>query len=348
MNKEKKLVSEEEMLQELMNMGKRIQERMDNVLREVSNKDFYEVNLWQVASGGKRVRPALTIIFSEIAGVKPTEGVYNAAVGIELIHNYSLIIDDVIDRGDIRRNRATTRAKFGDEMALLAGMLHREAIWLCSKRSEPYQDEIAKIYSTTISDLVEGERLDVLFEQEERSYEYFKEFSFSIVSEEDYIKMIKGKTAALIMASCKIGALMANSGPYLVNAAEKFGEYIGIAFQIADDILDLSGDEEKFGKAIGKDIKESKLGNYVIIKALENMDDSTKTEFLKILRSRPSEDEQIQKCLDIIGKNKGFELARKKAMKFVELGRNELAKFPDTPQRDILWGLSEFMVVRTI
>jgi len=342
------IMDEEQMLDDLMKKGKIAQEKIYTLLKEVASKDFFDITYWQISTGGKRVRPALTLIFAEMGGKPLSDGVIYAAAGVELIHNYSLVIDDIIDRGEIRRNEPTTRAKYGDEMALLAGMLHREAIWLCGTRAKPHEREIANIYSITISDLVEGERLDVLFEQEERPHEYFKDNVYPIVTEDDYFKMVRGKTAALVMASCKIGAIMAESGPYLINAAEKFGEYIGLAFQIADDILDLSGDEEKFGKTIGKDIRESKLGNYPIIKALENMDEETEHEFLKILKSRPSSKEDINKCLKMIEDHKGFALARKKAMNFVNMGRDELAKFPESKQRKMLWDLSEFMVVRTI
>ena len=116
-------INEKQMLKELEKKGTSVVDAMATALREVSHSDFFSVVEWQVASGGKRVRPAFTLIFAEMAN-KPTTGILYAAAGIELIHNYSLVIDDVIDRGDLRRNRPTTRAQFGDEMVGMTPCYH--------------------------------------------------------------------------------------------------------------------------------------------------------------------------------------------------------------------------------
>ncbi|HKZ39579.1 MAG TPA: polyprenyl synthetase family protein, partial [Candidatus Hodarchaeales archaeon] len=161
-------------LQRISELGSRVEGFMLAALEQNVEPDFVPLVIYQAITGGKRIRPAITILFAEAvneSSSRISEDVARAAAGIELIHSYSLIVDDIIDSGDMRRNQLTTRAKFSNEMALLVGMSYRESINDCAV-SIAKSEQVLKIYSDTIRNLIEGERLDILMEQRQ-SHDYF-------------------------------------------------------------------------------------------------------------------------------------------------------------------------------
>lgn len=329
--------------------GKQVEDFLEKFLTIDTHEEFVPLVLYQTKMGGKRIRPALTISFGELVGCingPPYEQLLAAAACVELVHNYSLILDDIIDRGDVRRNKPTCWVKFSEEMALLAGMAYREAIHNAARATGSYFKQVADEIAKAIRLLIEGERLDILFEQTGRTHEYLQKKRFHEIDEADYLRMIQNKTASLLATSCKLGALVGGGTPEQVESARNFGWNIGIAFQIADDILDLTASDPKFGKPLGKDILESKLGNLPILKGLKLLATEDKEYLLSVLREDTPNKEKVQKSLEILHKVDSFELSKKDAFKYRDKALEALKEFEDSSIRDLIEKISNFIVER--
>ena len=330
----------------LSEIGRKVDPYLEKYLTIDLSDEFKEVVLHQVKTGGKRVRPALVILSCEACGGKEEDALPIAAA-IELIHNYSLIFDDIIDHGEFRRGKPTTRKLYGDVMAMLAGLHYREAITEAINDSKN-SHELHKIIAKTIKDLIEGERLDVLFEQAGRENEsYIIKHRRSKVTLEEYLRMIRLKTASLIKTSCVVGGIVANAPDEYIKALEVYGEGIGIAFQIRDDILDIFAEEKKFGKKVGKDIIEHKLGNIVILYALEELDTDSREKLLSILRKDKVTDDDVRVAINIISKTKAKEKAYELGKSYVEKAITALDKLPQSKAKEYLIALAKFIIERS-
>jgi geranylgeranyl diphosphate synthase type I len=334
-----------DILQVLGDIGSRVDEKMLELLAVGANKDFQEVVFHQVNAGGKRIRPALTILFCEAAG-GTLENALATAAAIELIHNYSLILDDIIDDADVRRNLPTTWKKFGLNFGILASTHYREAIEEAILQS-PNPLAISRIVADTIRELVEGERLDILFEQLPGTEEYTEKHRYRDVTLEDYETMIGNKTAALIRAACETGVICAKGSPALQVAAREFGWSAGIAFQLADDMLDLFAEETKLGKKSGKDIYEHKLGNTVILNALPLLSEKNRSYVLKILRSKNPTDAEVRKVISLLRETEATQIVQKQAAQLVNDAKDALKKFPNKEKTKLLATLVDFIYQRS-
>ena len=334
-----------DVLQVLGDIGSRVDEKMIELLAVGANKDFKQVVFHQVQAGGKRIRPALTILFCEAAGGR-IENALSTAAAIELIHNYSLILDDIIDDADVRRNLPTTWKKFGLNFGILASTHYREAIEEAILQS-PNPLAIARIVADTIRELVEGERLDILFEQLPGKEEYTEKHRYHDVTLEDYETMIGNKTAALIRAACETGVICAEASETLQTAARNFGWNAGVAFQLADDMLDLFAEEAKLGKKSGKDIYEHKLGNAIILNALPLLSEKNRTYILKILRSKQPSDAEVRKTINLLQETKASQIVQKQAAQLVKDAKNSLEHFPNKEKTKLLETLVDFIYQRS-
>jgi geranylgeranyl diphosphate synthase type I len=332
-------------MQVLGKIGQSVDERMLELLGTGASKDFQEVVFHQVKAGGKRVRPALTISFCEASGGNHKDALSAAAV-VELIHNYSLILDDIIDDAVVRRNVPTTWKKYSLSFGILASTHYREAIEEGILQS-PNPLVISRIVADTIRELVEGERLDVLFEQVSQENEYVDSKRYHKISYTDYETMIGYKTASLLRASCEIGVVCANGSKNLRTAARNFGWKAGIAFQMADDVLDLFAEEEKLGKKVGKDIYEHKLGNAVILQAMKLLSEKDREYVLSVLRkSKPTESE-VSKVITKLKECGAPDQVRKQAEKLAKEAKDALEHFPNKEKTKILATLVDFICQRT-
>ncbi|MHA2270679.1 MAG: polyprenyl synthetase family protein [Candidatus Hodarchaeales archaeon] len=333
----------------LAEKGQVVQEHLYRFLKIGTSKDFDEVVRWQVQAGGKRIRPALTMLFAEAIeeGRSQKSEVLAAAAAIELIHNFSLVFDDIIDRGDLRRGEKTTRAEYGDEMAVLAGLQHREAVYHAAKATGAANfPRVLQTFSEAISEMVEGERLDVLFEQKSRPFAYYAAHRYHQVTEEDYLEMINGKTASLIRAACIVGCIVGGGNDQQIEAAREYGYAAGLAFQIIDDYLDLLGDE-KLGKPIGKDIIERKLGNYVLIKALQGLPSEKQELLLETIQADLPDDERVEKAMELINQTDGARLAKETALNHIEKAKTPLdASYLDSSAKSMLISIADYLVSR--
>lgn len=281
-------------------------------------------------AGGKRLRPSALILAAEATGGK-AKNVLPAAVAIELIHNFTLIHDDIMDEADIRRGLATVHKKWGLAGAIIAGdALYSKAFEILStSNSEPGRlVESIELMSKTCTDICEGQWMDIDFQTRD------------IVTEKEYLHMVEKKTAVLFAASLKIGAILAGASKKEAQGLWDFGLQTGVGFQIYDDVIDLITPEEILGKARGGDIIEGKR-TLIVIHALSR---GVGIEALGKTNATKSEVSAALSCLKECG---SIDYALQKAVGFVEGGKSALKGLHDSEAKDILIGLADYMIERT-
>jgi len=226
--------------------------------------------------GGKRLRPALTLLTTEIFNCDYKKAL-DAALGIEVFHNFSLIHDDIMDAAPLRRGKETVHLKWDLNTGILSG---DAMLILAYQLFEKYEPEtfkkLVKLFSKTALEVCEGQQFDVDFE------------TCDDVTIAEYLKMIEFKTAVLIGAAMKMGAIVANASENEQNSIYEFGKNLGIAFQLQDDYLDAFGDSKKFGKQMGGDIIENKK-TYLYLKAIEFSSQDSKHELQNLFSITPND-----------------------------------------------------------
>ncbi len=237
-----------------------IQDRIKQAFTELNfcrePKELYEPIDYSIKIGGKRIRPILTLLSCDLFNGDIENALY-PAIGVELFHNFTLLHDDIMDKAPLRRGKETVFKKWNQDIAILSGdTLFAIAYQNICKAKPEYLKSILDEFSNSAIKVCEGQQLDMNFE------------SNHDVTIFDYIEMIKLKTAALIAASLKIGAIIGKADIKDAENIYKFGENIGIAFQIMDDMLDVYGDIDKFGKKNCGDIRTNKK-TYLYLKAFE-------------------------------------------------------------------------------
>lgn len=236
---------------------------------------LYEPLRYTINLGGKRMRPVLSLmgagLFTE--DVSPA---LPAAIGIELFHNFTLLHDDIMDNAPLRRGKETVFAKWNSNIAILSGdAMYTAAFRQVALSPAHILPHVLDVFTRTAMEVCEGQQMDMDFETR------------ASVSIPEYLRMIELKTAVLLAGALEIGALC--GGAYATEAHKlyEFGKHVGIAFQLQDDILDVYGDPEKFGKQVGGDIVSNKK-TFLLISALENADEKSKTELNKWLQIQGS------------------------------------------------------------
>ena len=323
---------------------------VDPLIKEILNLSVDEnrqrlVN-YQVASGGKRLRPALAIASCLACGGEVEDALYPAA-GLEILHNCTLIYDDMIDNSSLRRAKSTVWYKFGKSVAQCIGVDYSAAIFQAANRSR-YPIEICEIFARTMKTVAEGEILDILFEQRGRDDEkYVVSHRYREVTREDYLQMISQKTASLVQASCEVGAISAGAEEIKIEALKRYGFSLGLAFQITDDILDIFGEEQEFGKKIGNDIEASKLGNIVILQALEELGSGGKHKELSAILSKNNiEDRDIQRAIKVISKTGAKENSLLLQEEYVTKAKSSLHEIPGNKWTELLARMADFVIER--
>ena len=207
---------------------------------------LYEPIEYTLAAGGKRIRPQLAMIASQLFGGKDEE-VLPAALALEVFHNFTLLHDDVMDKADVRRGRPTVHVKWNENTAILSGdQMLIEAYKLLSGVPADKLPKVLQLFNKMATEICEGQQYDVDFENQEQ------------VTIDDYLKMIRLKTSVLLANALQIGAYIAGADEQAQEYLYQFGIHIGLAFQIQDDLLDVWGDPKTFGKAVGGDISCNK------------------------------------------------------------------------------------------
>lgn len=248
---------------------------------------LYEPIEYILSLGGKRIRPVLTLMAYNLYR-EDISSAYSAAAGIEIYHNHTLLHDDLMDRSDMRRGKPTVHKVWNDNTAILSG----DAMLIVAFRHiaacpPEHLKEVIDLFGLTTLEICEGQQLDMEFE------------SRNDVTEDEYIEMIRLKTAVLLAASLKIGAILSGATAEDAENLYDFGVKIGVAFQLQDDLLDVYGDPKVFGKKIGGDILCNKK-TYMLIKALERADGKQQEELNRWLNAETYQPaEKIEAVTDI-------------------------------------------------
>jgi len=236
-------------------------------------QQLYQPLNYTLGLGGKRIRPALLLLANDLFGGKQALAI-DAAIAIEIFHNFTLIHDDIMDNAPIRRGHPTVFKKWNVNTAILSGdVMLVESYKLISTCESVVLPEVLKTFNKMAAEVCEGQQYDMNFETQQN------------ITIDDYLKMIELKTAVLLGASLRIGALIAKASVTDVNHIYAFGQNIGIAFQLMDDLLDVYGNPEKFGKQVGGDIISNKK-TYLLLKAKELAKNELKKELEFCLSSK--------------------------------------------------------------
>jgi len=309
--------------------AKLIDESIPKFLPITPPDEMYYAMRHLLDAGGKRLRPSALLLAAEAVGGKP-ENVMPAAVAIELVHNFTLIHDDIMDEADLRRGLTTVHKKWGVPRAIIAGdALYSKAFEILScTRSEPVRlVESLELMSKTCTDICEGQWMDMNFATRKD------------VKEEEYMRMVEKKTAVLFAASMKIGATLSGANNEMARALWDFGRMTGIGFQIYDDVIDLITPEEILGKAQGGDIIEGKR-TLIVIHAL------SKGVTIEALGKSNATRSEVSAVLTTLRDSGSIDYAKNKAVGFIDEGKAALKALPDSEAKNILIGLADYMIAR--
>jgi geranylgeranyl diphosphate synthase type II len=289
----------------------RFEKQYQLVLKGRKPKSLYEPCDYIVASNGKRLRPFLVFLAAKAVGARSNK-VMNAAIAVELFHNFTLVHDDIMDNADKRRGRPTLHIKYDVNTAILAGD-NLLAIAYESLLKDCKINGLSAIEDFThgLIEVCEGQSLDKDFEIREQ------------VSLTEYIEMIGKKTAALSETCCSIGAKLGGGSKKEISALKRYGKYLGLAFQIQDDILDIMADEAELGKKIGGDLLEGKK-TYLLLKALENSRGKERELIEKVIYNSGIKENQIQRYKELYIKLGVVEDASAEVKRYTQLALNAL------------------------
>lgn len=299
-------------------------------------ENFKEETIYQINTGGKRIRPFLAVNFYKGLGGENIESILKFAAAIEIFHNSSLLLDDIIDRGALRRGKETSWKKYGPSLTMCISSFYFSTI---TDLLGDFDSKLNSFFSLKTKKVMEGELMDILQERGGISKEpFYLNKMYESVRMKDYMEMVEKKTAALFELSCGGGGYLAKDR---FEEAKKIGNKIGIAYQIRDDILDIFGDKNKFGKEIGKDIKERKGGNIVLLFAQKENDELT-----EILSMDKINEKSMNRAMEIINKSNAHSRANILLDEYITEALNLLSKFPKNPKLKIIKKLINYLKIR--
>lgn len=283
-----------------------------------------------IASGGKRLRPVLTLASSRLAGYGGQRHITLAAC-IEFIHTATLLHDDVVDESELRRGQASANALFGNKPSVLVGD------FLFSRAFELMVEDgslaVLAILSRASAVLAEGEVLQLMTAND------------TCTGEEAYLEVIRAKTASLFAAACRIGAVAADRPKAEEDALEAYGLNLGIAFQLVDDVLDYSAKQAVLGKAVGDDFREGKLTLPVIL-AIRNGTEPEQAFWRRCLEDLDQHDGDLEHAFSLLEKHGCLAASVARARHYGTLAREALAVFPDSPVKQAMVDVVDFCVER--
>lgn len=302
-----------------------LQATMDTLLLEVLEYGLF--------SGGKRVRPLLAVTAAKLCG-RMGEGAYRLGIAFEYLHGATLFHDDIIDQSDTRRGKASIHKRFGTVEAILAGdFLHAHSMAIIGELSGQAGLDV---FCRATKGMVDGEFMQLRNAKRHN------------LSELDYYNAIMGKTGLLISAACEVGGIYGGGSELEISALKSYGENLGCAFQIVDDLLDYLGDPVKTGKKVGNDLAEAKM-TLPLIMAISKADDEDRSRLLTILADRVLRRTCFLEVSELISKYNGFVDAKDRAETAVKKAVISLQIFssPEVSNaRELLEGLAQFVISR--
>ena len=314
-----------------------IDNEIDASLRTIDPSTLCKASDHLIKAGGKKLRPALVILSTESVGGRSQDALKTAA-SMELIHTFSLIHDDIMDKDEMRRGKPSVHTIWGEPMAILAGdtlfskafetVLETDTTNIDPKR---VVDALKTVVDSCIK-ICEGQALDIGFEGK------------LDVSEEEYMNMIYKKTAALIAAATKAGAILGGGTEEQIEALSEYGRLIGLAFQIQDDYLDVVSYEEDIGKPVGSDIVEGKM-TLMVVHALANASKEDKERLISVLEA--NNEDLIDDAIGIFNKYGSIEYTRNIALGNVKTAKELLNVLEDSDAKESLKLIADFVLERT-
>jgi octaprenyl-diphosphate synthase len=290
-----------------------------------------KVGEYVLSSGGKRIRPALLLLAARLSGYTADKAIPLASV-IEFIHTATLLHDDVVDSATLRRGIASANTLWGNEASVLVGdFLFSKSFSLMVNVGSL---EILKVLSDATTIIAEGEVMQLLCTGE------------LDLAEEQYIKVVRSKTAILMSAACEAGALLGAVPREQQQALADFGMDLGIAFQLMDDILDYVATEEEFGKSIGHDLEEGKI-TMPLIHTLRHCNDAERAVIAAVVEQDEMSLDEFRAVSGYVKQYGGIDYTVEQARFYIERCKSHLGRFADSPVREALISLSEYVVTRS-
>ena len=293
---------------------KKVNEALGALPYDRKPASLYEPISYVLSLGGKRIRPVLMLLGYQLFKEQP-ESIMMQALGLETYHNYTLLHDDLMDNADLRRGHETVHKRWDANKAILSGdsmlVLAYERMAQCNPQ---YLPAVLNLFTETALEIGEGQEYDMSFETR------------NDVKEDEYIEMIRLKTSVLLACALKMGAILADASEEDAENLYKFGEQIGLAFQLQDDLLDVYGDSKVFGKAIGGDITSNKK-TYMLINAVNRANETQRAELMHWIEAKEFDRQEkiaaVTRLYDEIGIRK---LCEDKINYYFEEGKKFLAK----------------------
>ena len=289
-----------------------------------------EVTAHLVEAGGKRLRPILTLATADMCGY---DGEYdvNLAATVEFIHTATLLHDDVVDESQQRRGRPTANLLWDNKSSVLVGdYLFARAFQLMVETGNL---RVLDILSNAAATIAEGEVLQLSAARDLRT------------DEDIYLQVVRGKTAALFSAATEVGGVISNAGEERITALYDYGDALGIAFQIADDLLDYQGDAKATGKNVGDDFRERKL-TLPVIKAVADATDEERAFWKRTIEKGDQRDGDLEEALAILARHDALDRTRDDALAWAERAKTAMAKLPEHEVRRMLIELADYVVAR--
>ncbi len=285
---------------------------------------LYAPILYILDLGGKRLRPVLTLMTAEIFETDYKQAL-DAALAVEVFHNFSLVHDDIMDDAPLRRGKTTVHEKWDINTGILSGDAMMIMAYQLFENYEPdVFKSLAKLFGKTALEVCEGQQYDIDFETR------------NDVSEEEYLTMITYKTAVLVAAAMKMGAIVAGTSEEAQNAIYEFGKNLGIAFQLQDDYLDVFGDPKTFGKQVGGDILENKK-TFIYLKALVLSNDDNRAKLLNLYAEKEVDmDNKVEQVTQIFMESGAADITKKEIENYTIKAFNVLEQINISSEKKLM------------
>jgi octaprenyl-diphosphate synthase len=321
-------------LQDILKEYKSDMERMESRIHESLGTDvplIRQVSKYILGAGGKRFRPLLHLLSARLCGYREHSAEYVLGSVVEYIHTASLLHDDVIDEAKVRRGRSSANTIWGNQASILVGdYLYSKALFHGVRL---HSQRVMDVLSETTTTMSEGEVLQLM------------QIQNADMAESDYFRLVECKTGVLISAACRLGAIISKAPLSQEDALTAYGKKLGLAFQITDDTLDYAADQKQLGKVLGKDLDEGKV-TLPLIYLMRKAEPDEQVAMRSILQADVVTESDLAYTLGLMAKHGAVDDALMVAQTLSDEAKAALAVFPDSPPRQALMALADYVVQR--
>ncbi|HEY6952607.1 MAG TPA: polyprenyl synthetase family protein [Bacteroidota bacterium] len=310
-----------------------VDEYLSTFVKKTIPRSLYDPASYILAAGGKRIRPVLVLCACEAVGGNREKAIH-AAAGLEILHNFTLVHDDIMDNAASRRGRATVHTKWDSNVAILAGDVLLGLAYRALLQSEtPAIQELGRIFTEGVIEVCEGQAYDKEFETRRK------------VSLDEYLLMIQKKTGTMVAVATEVGAILGDGSAGEREALKSYGKLVGEAFQVQDDLLDVLADEKKFGKTIGGDIVEGKK-TYLLITALQRAKGAEKKLLQKLVQDGGISKKHVDRIRRIFLSTGAVEAAGIHVANNIAKAKEQLKALNDTESAHTLSWFADMLLSR--